>query len=551
MIGGATMGAVLPANPAPAGSADPMPAAASAPATATDPASQPANATSADQASAPSPPRPDRTGTTRDDRSPPATTPATSTACSNRAPPLPRRGPVRRRNGDKRYRGTDPPATAPTSAQAPSLADQLLGLLGLLAPAPPIRRPPRARVPTPRRRPQPCRAPRTRPCRRSHSRTPRPDPVASPPGRAGEPKPCMHCRVRRSRRVHRRPRNARRVRVRRQRPHAIAMRDPTPSLSAPSPLPNPVDRLPSVPQPALMQPANPNAGYGDDLGSSVVWMAEHRVGHAALQVSPDHLGPIEVRLQIDGARVHAEFFSAQPEVRHALESSLPRLRDLLGQQGLQLGPGRCRPAPAQRHAARADGRTRAERLFPGRIATASDGPPSRTRTGRRIRVTRAGFNPPLRGCVVERPSLRNLDGGLNPPCGGFPTPARSGRRQIPGTALPDPRHAPCTEGTSPYKSAVRACCRVLLRSHRTVAEKKEGRPLRQVEVDRHRQRRAARWRGRRLVVLAGARLGQAGAQSRGRATSARHPRSTTRWIRPSSSTSPTPTACATCRPTCS
>ncbi len=90
-------------------------------------------------------------------------------------------------------------------------------------------------------------------------------------------------------------------------------------------------------QAPLLQPASAGVGYGDELGASVVWMAEQRVGHAQLQVTPDHLGPIEVRLQLDGARVHAEFYSAQPEVRHALEASLPRLRDLLGQQGLQLG----------------------------------------------------------------------------------------------------------------------------------------------------------------------------------------------------------------------
>jgi len=115
----------------------------------------------------------------------------------------------------------------------------------------------------------------------------------------------------------------------------VAGRDaPFPTLA---PTPMAIDRLPAVPQPALVQPSDPRSGYGDELASSVVWMAENRLGHAQLQVSPDHLGPIEVRLQIDGARVHAEFYSAQPEVRHALESSLPRLREMLGQQGLQLG----------------------------------------------------------------------------------------------------------------------------------------------------------------------------------------------------------------------
>jgi flagellar hook-length control protein FliK len=87
----------------------------------------------------------------------------------------------------------------------------------------------------------------------------------------------------------------------------------------------------------LPHPQAPAAGYGDELGASVVWMAEQRIGHAELQVAPDHLGPVEVRLQIDGAHVRAEFYSAQPDVRHALEATLPRLRDMLGQHGLQLG----------------------------------------------------------------------------------------------------------------------------------------------------------------------------------------------------------------------
>jgi flagellar hook-length control protein FliK len=98
-------------------------------------------------------------------------------------------------------------------------------------------------------------------------------------------------------------------------------------------VPRPV--VPATPMP-VAQPTDPRAGYGDELGSSVVWMADQRISHAEVRVVPDHLGPIDVRLQLDGAQVHATFLSAQPEVRHALEASLPRLRDLLGQHGLQL-----------------------------------------------------------------------------------------------------------------------------------------------------------------------------------------------------------------------
>ncbi|BDU17856.1 flagellar hook-length control protein FliK [Lysobacter auxotrophicus] len=78
-------------------------------------------------------------------------------------------------------------------------------------------------------------------------------------------------------------------------------------------------------------------GFDDGFSSRIAWLADQKVGHAEIRITPDHLGAIDVRLQIDGNRVNAEFNSAQPDVRHALESSLPRLKEMLGQQGLQLG----------------------------------------------------------------------------------------------------------------------------------------------------------------------------------------------------------------------
>jgi flagellar hook-length control protein FliK len=123
------------------------------------------------------------------------------------------------------------------------------------------------------------------------------------------------------------------------------------SNHAETPAPTPFDALvraasptaPDVARPvvpatptAIAQPTDPRAGYGEELGTSVMWMADQRVSHAEVRVVPEHLGPIDVRLQLDGAQVHATFLSAQPEVRHALEASLPRLRDMLGQHGLQL-----------------------------------------------------------------------------------------------------------------------------------------------------------------------------------------------------------------------
>ncbi len=88
--------------------------------------------------------------------------------------------------------------------------------------------------------------------------------------------------------------------------------------------------------PVLTQPADPANGYDDGFSGHVTWLAGQRIGQAEIRVVPEHLGTIDIRLQMDGSNVRAEFHSTQPEVRQALEASLPRLREMLGQHGLQL-----------------------------------------------------------------------------------------------------------------------------------------------------------------------------------------------------------------------
>ncbi len=83
---------------------------------------------------------------------------------------------------------------------------------------------------------------------------------------------------------------------------------------------------------AVTLPAEPEAGFDDSFGARIGWMADQR----QIRVSPDHVGPIDVRLQLEGSRVNVEFVSANADVRQTLEASVGRLRELLDQQGLQL-----------------------------------------------------------------------------------------------------------------------------------------------------------------------------------------------------------------------
>lgn len=76
--------------------------------------------------------------------------------------------------------------------------------------------------------------------------------------------------------------------------------------------------------------------FDDAIGARISWLAEQKIGHAQIRITPHDLGQIDVKLQLEGDRVHATFTSAHAEVRHALEASVPRLREMLNEQGLQL-----------------------------------------------------------------------------------------------------------------------------------------------------------------------------------------------------------------------
>ena len=126
---------------------------------------------------------------------------------------------------------------------------------------------------------------------------------------------------------------------------------------ATSPVASPARAIAPVPAAVLAMPADPDAGFDDGFGARIAWMAEQRIGHAEIRLNPEHVGPIDVRVQLDGNRVTAEFHSAHVEVRRAIEASMPQLREMLGQQGLQLGHADVGQRNAQGHAPSRGART--------------------------------------------------------------------------------------------------------------------------------------------------------------------------------------------------
>ncbi len=79
------------------------------------------------------------------------------------------------------------------------------------------------------------------------------------------------------------------------------------------------------------------AGWDREVGQRIVWMANRSEGKAELVLTPPQMGRIEVSLTVSGDQATASFASANPVVREALESALPRLREVLAEAGIQLG----------------------------------------------------------------------------------------------------------------------------------------------------------------------------------------------------------------------
>ena len=73
------------------------------------------------------------------------------------------------------------------------------------------------------------------------------------------------------------------------------------------------------------------------LGQKIVWMAHGGEQTATLTMNPPDLGPMQVVLSVSNNQATVDFMSAQPEVRQALENALPRLREMMGESGVQLG----------------------------------------------------------------------------------------------------------------------------------------------------------------------------------------------------------------------
>ncbi len=95
----------------------------------------------------------------------------------------------------------------------------------------------------------------------------------------------------------------------------------------------------SAPAQAALPMSPQSPAFAPALGQQIeVWMRDG-IGHAEVQLTPQDLGPIRVRIAVDGAQTRVEMSADVASTRDALQQALPQLSDSLSQVGLSLTGG--------------------------------------------------------------------------------------------------------------------------------------------------------------------------------------------------------------------
>lgn len=138
---------------------------------------------------------------------------------------------------------------------------------------------------------------------------------------------------------------------------------PTAALPVPMPaLPPPMAASTATPATPVTTPAStwpplaldqPN--WSRELGERLLWTSDQGLSEATIELHPDELGPIRVRIDTEGDTANVALQATHAATRELLAFSLPQLRELLNANGLQLGRsqvGSTAPASSGRESAR-------------------------------------------------------------------------------------------------------------------------------------------------------------------------------------------------------
>ena len=92
----------------------------------------------------------------------------------------------------------------------------------------------------------------------------------------------------------------------------------------------------SVPKLTVNTPVS-SPQWGSEVGQKIAWMSSSGNHVAELHLNPPNLGPVEVKLTIHNDQATVQFVAQHHEACNALESALPKLKEMMMESGIALG----------------------------------------------------------------------------------------------------------------------------------------------------------------------------------------------------------------------
>ncbi len=87
--------------------------------------------------------------------------------------------------------------------------------------------------------------------------------------------------------------------------------------------------------PAMSKPMM-HPEWNQELGERIVWMNNRAMPFAELRLNPQHLGPISIRIDMNQDQTTIAFSAQQAAVKEAIEAAIPKLREMMGTQQLNV-----------------------------------------------------------------------------------------------------------------------------------------------------------------------------------------------------------------------
>ncbi len=79
-----------------------------------------------------------------------------------------------------------------------------------------------------------------------------------------------------------------------------------------------------------------DAQWADKFSEHIVWLGHQSVKSAVIKINPEELGPLEISVKVIKDAASVNITSHNSHIRDIVDQALPRLRDMMSEQGLDL-----------------------------------------------------------------------------------------------------------------------------------------------------------------------------------------------------------------------